>query len=128
MRVAEVGKGQEAKEGARWKEAMSRARKDRFIVQRAAAGGTGVGAGAGKGGGRKETWGLGDLEGGWCVCVCGGWVQQVQARDWGTGNARSQVPRPPGRIAEEECERVCACVRACESVCQGIGRCKRQCK
>lgn len=53
MEGAEVGKGQETKEGARWKGAMSRARKDRFIVQRAAASGTG-GAGAGRvvGGGR----------------------------------------------------------------------------
>lgn len=47
MEGAEVGKGQETKEGARWKGAMSRARKDRFIVQRAAASGTG-GAGAGR--------------------------------------------------------------------------------
>jgi hypothetical protein len=59
MKVAEVGKGQETEEGARWKEAMSRARKDRFIVQRAAAGGTG-GAGAGRVvGGRLGTWDLG---------------------------------------------------------------------
>lgn len=47
MEGAEVGKEQETKEGARWKGAMSRARKDRFIVQRAAASGTG-GAGAGR--------------------------------------------------------------------------------
>lgn len=65
MEGAEVGKGQETKEGARWKGAMSRARKDRFIVQRAAASGTG-GAGAGRvvGGlgwvvGERETSGLG---------------------------------------------------------------------
>lgn len=55
--MAEVGKGQETKEGARWKEAMSRARKDRFIVQRAAVGGTG-GAGAGRVVGENENLGL----------------------------------------------------------------------
>lgn len=71
MEGAEVGKGQETKEGARWKGAMSRARKDRFIVQRAAASGTG-GAGAGRvvGGGWWEVGGTG-----------GG-----QARDWDLGS------------------------------------------
>lgn len=62
MEGAEVGKGQETKKGARWKGAMSRARKHRFIVQRAAASGTG-GAGAGRVVGGN--WGVGARDWDW---------------------------------------------------------------
>lgn len=95
--MAEVGKGQETKEGARWKEAMSRARKDRFIVQRAAVGGTG-GAGAGRVVGENENLGLWR---GVCVCVCvlgagaGSGLGLELGLGLGLGDARSLFLAPP---------------------------------
>lgn len=71
MEGAKVEKGQETKEGARWKGAMSRARKDRFIVQRAASGNWDLGAG---GGGR-----VCECE---CESVCGAWKWWKRLEDW----------------------------------------------
>lgn len=93
MQGAEVGKGQETKEGARWKGAMSRARKDRFIVQRAAASGTG-GAGAG-----RVVGGLG-VGGGSELGLGTGTVTR-------TGSARSLSLAPSQRMSASARVRVC---------------------
>jgi hypothetical protein len=88
---------------------MSRARKGRFIVQRAAAGGTGGGAGARFGkevvGGRKGpgTW---ELEGVCVVCVCVFLLSQL-------------FLAPPPLADKSESERACV---------KELAERKRQCK